>query len=55
MLFAPGYYDSYSSEAFPSIMDAITEKNWDEVKFQIRLVSLMFDGAKTVLSGQFMQ
>ena len=38
-LFSPGKYDGYSSDAFPLLGDAIHDRDWDAVTFQIQLLS----------------
>jgi len=53
LIFAPGKYDSYFGQAFPTLSDAILDLDWDYGRFQIGLLSQVVDSAALVLSGAF--
>jgi len=53
LIFAPGKYDSYFGEAFPTLADAILDLDWDYGRFQIKLLSQVVDSAALILSGTF--
>lgn len=53
-LFSPGRYDSYSSDAFPVLTDAIHDRDWNEVAFQIKMLTTILISASETLSSSLL-
>lgn len=51
VVWAPGSFDSYSAELFPSISDAITLGQWEVVSQQINYVTIFVDASSGILRG----
>eukprot|EP00126_Sphaerothecum_destruens_P007467 Sdes_comp19868_c0_seq1m12139 len=44
-IFAPTRHNSYAGAVFPSIVDSIADKDWENLRIQISLVAGLFDSA----------
>mmetsp|Transcript_21080 Transcript_21080/g.31379 ORF Transcript_21080/g.31379 Transcript_21080/m.31379 type:complete len:402 (+) Transcript_21080:205-1410(+) len=51
VIYAPGRFDSYSSDAFPALTDSIIDNDWSQARVQIQALSTIIEASAKFLKG----